>query len=114
MLPEERAQPVARGKSAWPARILGGFRRSPFWLKIIMVAVAVPFAPFALLVYAVLSVAQGRRTANQHLSLRGDRHHLPAMGTDDHGIGVQQGRHLADRRAARRGPRPDRRAARVD
>jgi SpoVK/Ycf46/Vps4 family AAA+-type ATPase len=63
MLPEERAQPVARGKSAWPARILGGFRRSPFWLKIIMVAVAVPFAPFALLVYAVLSVAQGRRTA---------------------------------------------------
>ena len=62
MLPDERAQPVARGKSAWPARILGGFRRSPFWLKIIMIAVAVPFAPFALIVYAVLAVAQGRRS----------------------------------------------------
>src|SRR5580698_6383977 len=62
MLPEERAQPAARGKSAWPARILGGFRRSPFWLKIIMIAVAVPFAPFALLVYAVLAVAQGKRS----------------------------------------------------
>ena len=62
MLPDERAQPVARTKSVWPARILGGFRRSPFWLKIIMIAVAVPFAPFALLVYAVLAVAQGRRS----------------------------------------------------
>jgi SpoVK/Ycf46/Vps4 family AAA+-type ATPase len=61
MLPDERAQPAARGKSAWPARILSGFRRSPFWLKIVMIAVAVPFAPFVLLVYAVLAVAQGRR-----------------------------------------------------
>jgi SpoVK/Ycf46/Vps4 family AAA+-type ATPase len=63
MLPDERAQPVARGKSAWPARILGGFRRSPFWLKIIMIAVAVPFAPFALIVYAIFAVAQARRSA---------------------------------------------------
>jgi SpoVK/Ycf46/Vps4 family AAA+-type ATPase len=62
MLPDERAQPATRGKSAWPARILGVFRRSPFWLKIIMIAVAVPFTPFALLGYAILAVGQGRRT----------------------------------------------------
>jgi SpoVK/Ycf46/Vps4 family AAA+-type ATPase len=61
MLPEERAQSEARARSAWPARILGAFRRSPFWLKIIMIAVALPFAPIVLLGYAVLAVGQGRR-----------------------------------------------------
>jgi SpoVK/Ycf46/Vps4 family AAA+-type ATPase len=61
MLPDERAQPAVRGKSAWPGRILSGFRRSPFWLKIVMIAVAIPFAPFVVLIYAVLAVAQGRR-----------------------------------------------------
>ncbi|HEY1623502.1 MAG TPA: AAA family ATPase [Streptosporangiaceae bacterium] len=61
MLPDERAQPAARSKSAWPARILGLFRRSPFWLKIIMIAIALPFSPIVLLVYAVVAVSQGKR-----------------------------------------------------
>src|SRR5208282_2863971 len=69
MLPNERAQP-APDKPSWGARIWRSLRRSPTWLKVVVVAAAILFFPVTLgliilaaLIYAVVAVVQGRRTA---------------------------------------------------
>jgi len=69
MLPKDRAQPAARDKPSWGARIVRYYRQAPTWLKVSMVAAAFIFWPvtgsyivLATLVYAVLAVIQGRRT----------------------------------------------------
>jgi SpoVK/Ycf46/Vps4 family AAA+-type ATPase len=70
MLPNDRAQPAARDKANWPARIARALKAAPAWLKVIVLAAAVLFLPVTLtalvvaaLAYAVVAVAQGRRTA---------------------------------------------------
>src|SRR5215469_9913217 len=76
MLPNGRAQPAAPDKPSWGARLLHAHRRAPTWLKITVIAVAVLFFPVTLgliiltaLVYAVVSVVQGRRTAGASASV---------------------------------------------
>jgi SpoVK/Ycf46/Vps4 family AAA+-type ATPase len=76
MLPNDRAQPAARDKPSWGARILRAHRRAPTWLKIVVVAAAVLFFPVTLglilitaLIYAVVAVIQGRRTAGASASV---------------------------------------------
>ena len=76
MLPNDRAQPAADDKVSWGARLLRAQRRAPTWLKITAAAVAVLFFPVTLgliilaaLVYAVVSVVQGRRTAGASASV---------------------------------------------
>src|SRR6266702_8448881 len=75
MLPNDRAQP-ARDKPSWGARLLRAHRRAPTWLKVVVVAAAVLFFPVTLgliilaaLVYAVVSVVQGRRTVGASASV---------------------------------------------
>src|SRR6266567_6417304 len=75
MLPNDRAQP-AREKPSWGARLLRANRRAPTWLKVVVVAAAVLFFPVTLgliilaaLVYAVVSVVQGRRTVGASASV---------------------------------------------
>src|SRR5712691_7512678 len=75
MLPNDRAQP-ARDKPSWGARLLRTHRRAPTWLKVVVVAAAVLFFPVTLgliilaaLVYAVVSVVQGRRTVGASASV---------------------------------------------
>jgi SpoVK/Ycf46/Vps4 family AAA+-type ATPase len=76
MLPNGRAQPAAPDKPSWGARLLHAHRRAPTWLKITVIAAAVLFFPVTLgliiltaLVYAVVSVIQGRRTAGASASV---------------------------------------------
>src|ERR1039457_4219551 len=76
MLPNDRAQPAARDKPSWGARILRAHRRAPTWLKIAVIAAAVLFFPVTLglivisaLIYAVVAVIQGRRTAGASASV---------------------------------------------
>ena len=76
MLPSDRAQPAERDKPSWGARLLRAQRRAPTWLKVAVVAAAVLFFPVTLgllilfaLVYAVVSVVQGRRTAGASASV---------------------------------------------
>ncbi len=70
MLPNDRAQPATRDKQNWPARLARALRAAPTWLKVTVVAAALLFFPVTLgvivaaaLAYAVVAVAQGRRTA---------------------------------------------------
>ncbi len=76
MLPNDRAQPAARDKPSWSARILRAHRRAPTWLKVVVVVAAVLFFPVTLgliiigaLIYAVVAVVQGRRTAGASASV---------------------------------------------
>src|SRR5215472_12767419 len=76
MLPNHRAQPAAQDKPSWGARLLRAHRRAPTWLKVTVIASAVLFFPVTLgliilaaLVYAVVSVVQGRRTAGASASV---------------------------------------------
>jgi SpoVK/Ycf46/Vps4 family AAA+-type ATPase len=76
MLPDDRAQPAAREKPRWSARFLSGYRRAPTWLKVTVVAAAVVFFPVTLglivlaaLSYAVVAVAQGRRSLSASASV---------------------------------------------
>src|SRR5712691_11529348 len=76
MLPNDRAQPTARDKPSWGARLLRTHRRAPTWLKVAVIAAAVLFFPVTLgliilaaLVYAVVSVVQGRRTVGASASV---------------------------------------------
>src|SRR5215471_7471089 len=76
MLPNDRAQPAAKDKPSWGARLLRAHRRAPTWLKVTVIAAAVLFFPVTLgliilaaLVYAVVSVVQGRRTAGASASV---------------------------------------------
>ena len=69
MLPHDRAQPAARDKPTWPARIRHTLRMAPTWLKVLVVVAAIVFFPvtaglivLGALGYAVVSVVQGRRT----------------------------------------------------
>jgi SpoVK/Ycf46/Vps4 family AAA+-type ATPase len=69
MLPNDRAQPATRDKTSWPARVLRALKAAPTWLKVTVVAAALLFLPVTLgvvviaaLAYAVVAVAQGRRT----------------------------------------------------
>jgi SpoVK/Ycf46/Vps4 family AAA+-type ATPase len=69
MLPNDRAQPAARDKPTWPARIMRWFVKAPLLIKIVMAAAAVclwPFIlPFTLLTSAVAVVQRrpGRAAA---------------------------------------------------
>jgi SpoVK/Ycf46/Vps4 family AAA+-type ATPase len=76
MMPHDRAQPAARDKPGWGARILRAHRMAPTWLKVLVIAAAVLFFPVTLgliilaaLVYAVVAVVQGRRTVVASLSV---------------------------------------------
>ena len=76
MLPNDRAQPAAPDKPSWGGRLLRAHRRAPTWLKVAVVAAAVLFFPVTLgliiliaLVYAVVSVVQGRRTVGASASV---------------------------------------------
>ena len=76
MLPDDRAQPAAPQKPGWGARLWRAQRRAPTWLKVVVVAAAVLFFPVTLgliilaaLVYAVVSVVQGRRTVGASASV---------------------------------------------
>jgi SpoVK/Ycf46/Vps4 family AAA+-type ATPase len=76
MLPHDRAQPAARDKPSWGIRLLRAHRRAPTWLKVAVIAAAVLFFPVTLslmilaaLVYAVVAVVQGRRTAGASASV---------------------------------------------
>jgi SpoVK/Ycf46/Vps4 family AAA+-type ATPase len=70
MMPHDRAQPAAQDKPGWGARILRAHRLAPTWLKVVVIGAAILFFPVTLgfvilaaLVYAVVAVVQGRRTA---------------------------------------------------
>jgi SpoVK/Ycf46/Vps4 family AAA+-type ATPase len=76
MLPHDRAQPAASDKPRWSARIARYYRLAPTWLKVVVIAAAIAFFPVTLgliiiaaLIYAVVSVAQGRRTAGASASV---------------------------------------------
>ena len=76
MLPHDRAQPAARDKPSFGSRILRAQKMAPTWLKVLVIAAAVLFFPVTLgliilaaLVYAVVSVVQGRRTAGASASV---------------------------------------------
>jgi hypothetical protein len=76
MLPDDRAQPAARDKPSWGARLVYALRQAPTWLKVVAGTAAILFAPVTLglivlaaLVYAVLAVAQGRRTVGASASV---------------------------------------------
>ncbi len=76
MLPHDRAQPAARDKPSFGSRILRAHRMAPTWLKVVVIAAAVLFFPVTLgliilaaLVYAVVSVVQGRRTVGATASV---------------------------------------------
>src|SRR5579863_2701749 len=76
MLPHDRAQPAARDKPSFGSRILRAQKMAPTWLKVMVIAAAVLFFPVTLgliilaaLVYAVVSVVQGRRTAGASASV---------------------------------------------
>jgi SpoVK/Ycf46/Vps4 family AAA+-type ATPase len=69
MLPNDRAQPEVREKSAWPGRIRTWIRRSPLWLKVIVIVgvviwgwPALGFMMLAMLGYAFVAVFRGART----------------------------------------------------
>jgi SpoVK/Ycf46/Vps4 family AAA+-type ATPase len=76
MLPNDRVQPVARDKPSMGARLMRAYRWAPRWLKVVVVAAAILFFPVTLgliivfaLVYAVVAVIQGRRTAGASVSV---------------------------------------------
>jgi SpoVK/Ycf46/Vps4 family AAA+-type ATPase len=76
MLPNDRVQPVAKDKPSMGARLMRAYRWAPRWLKIVAVAAAILFFPVTLgliivsaLVYAVVAVIQGRRTAGASVSV---------------------------------------------
>jgi SpoVK/Ycf46/Vps4 family AAA+-type ATPase len=76
MLPNDRAQPVTPDKPSLGARILRAYRWAPRWLKVSVVAAAILFFPVTLgviliaaLVYGVVAVVQGRRTAGASASV---------------------------------------------
>jgi SpoVK/Ycf46/Vps4 family AAA+-type ATPase len=76
MLPHDRAQPAARDKPSFGSRIMRAQKMAPTWLKVLVIAAAVLFFPVTLgliilaaLVYAVVSVVQGRRTAGASASV---------------------------------------------
>jgi SpoVK/Ycf46/Vps4 family AAA+-type ATPase len=76
MLPNDRAQPAAQNKPSWGHRLMHAYRRAPTWLKITVIAVAVLFFPATLgliivgaLIYAIVSVVQGRRTPGASASV---------------------------------------------
>jgi SpoVK/Ycf46/Vps4 family AAA+-type ATPase len=65
MMPHDRAQPAAQDKPGWGARLLRAFGTVPTWLKVV-IGLALVFSGLivlAALVYAVVAVVQGRRTA---------------------------------------------------
>src|SRR6266516_4043694 len=76
MLPNDRAQPAAQNKPSWGHRLTHAYRRAPTWLKITVIAAAVLFFPATLgliivgaLIYAIVSVVQGRRTPGASASV---------------------------------------------
>jgi len=76
MLPNDRAQPAAQNKPSWGHRLMHAYRRAPAWLKITVIAAAVLFFPATLglilvgaLIYAIVSVVQGRRTPGASASV---------------------------------------------
>ena len=76
MLPNDRAQPAAQNKPSWGHRLMHAYRRAPTWLKITVIAAAVLFFPATLglivlgaLIYAIVSVVQGRRTRGASASV---------------------------------------------
>ncbi len=65
MMPHDRAQPAAQDKPGWGARLRRAFGTVPTWLKVV-IALALVFSGLivlAAMVYAVIAVVQGRRTA---------------------------------------------------
>ena len=68
MLPNDRAQPEVRENSAWIGRVMSWIRRSPLWLKVVLVIGAVLFpvtlgvGMLVMLGYAVIAVAKGHRS----------------------------------------------------
>jgi len=76
MLPNDKAQPAVRDKPSWGIRLWQTLRRLPTWLKVSVIAAAVLFFPVTLgliilaaLIYAVVAVVQGRRTAGASASV---------------------------------------------
>src|SRR4029077_4726219 len=76
MLPNDRAQSAAQNKPSWGHRLMHAYRRAPTWLKITVIAPAVLFFPATLgliigvaLIYAIVSVVQGRRTPGASASV---------------------------------------------
>src|SRR5580700_7480732 len=76
MLPNDRAQPAAQNKPSWGRRLMHAYRRAPAWLKITVIAAAILFFPATLgliivgaLIYAIVSVVQGRRTPGASASV---------------------------------------------
>jgi SpoVK/Ycf46/Vps4 family AAA+-type ATPase len=63
MLPNEKAQPALPAKPAWPGRFMRWVGKSPFYVKIVVLAAAVIASPLIVLIamwHAVVVVAQGR------------------------------------------------------
>ena len=56
MLPNDRAQPAARDKPAWPARIMRWFGKAPLLIKVVLAAAAVCLWPL-ILPFTLLSSA---------------------------------------------------------
>src|SRR5690242_4580077 len=72
MLPNDRAQPAAPDKPSWGNRAMQTYRRLPFWVKVVAAIAAIPLAGpiiLAALVYGVVAVVQGRRTAGASLAV---------------------------------------------
>jgi SpoVK/Ycf46/Vps4 family AAA+-type ATPase len=76
MLPNDRAQPAAPDRPSLGARLMRAQRKAPTWLKVFVVAAAVLFFPVTLgliiiaaLIYGVVAVVQGRRTAGASASV---------------------------------------------
>jgi len=76
MAPNDRAQPATRDKPSLGARLVRAYRWAPRWLKVAVVVAAILLFPVTLgviviaaLVYAVVAVVQGRRTAGASASV---------------------------------------------
>src|SRR5437764_7170598 len=72
MLPNDRAQPARPDKPSWGNRAMQTYRRLPCWVKVVAAIAAIPLAGpiiLAALVYGVVAVVQGRRTAGASLAV---------------------------------------------
>src|SRR6266536_3405076 len=72
MLPNDRAQPPAQDKPSLGTRLMHSFRRLPLWLKVVTAAAAIFLSgPIILvaMVYAIVAVAQGRRTVGASVAV---------------------------------------------
>ena len=68
MLPNDRAQPAAPDKPDLGTRAWRAYRQLPLWLQVVTAIIVIPFY-FVFLIYAIVTVTQGKRTVGASLSV---------------------------------------------